>query len=245
MGNSFDSLVSLRASSDAEDDAVSSTTSDKNKGALFQVTTAVGKTASMFVAASFFVVLAYRRDALILTMFIGAISSGVQGKVLKKVLKQERPQGLYEDGDGDRPSLKPSDGGMPSSHAMSLGFIFTSLILGVAPEPYRPALGASAVVYSALALRYRVRSQLHTIEQIAVGTVLGVVNGWAWLKLAVGGADLDGSVLVWVQQHVVNADTGLLPYPALAVPAFMGLIVVGSFERRIGRWITNRGKDSE
>jgi len=45
--------------------------------------------------------------------------------------------------------------------------------------------GALMVLYSAIALRYRVRDHLHTLDQIIVGYGLGLFNAIVWLKFAV------------------------------------------------------------
>ena len=141
---------------------------------------------------------------------------------------------------------------MPSSHAMSLGFIGTVIVItaGVIPMEYQAVAGLLMSIYSILALRYRIKVNLHTLEQVIVGLVLGVGNALAWLKFAVG--DVSGSakdavvgpVLSWVQSNCVSAETGLFPYSALAVPVVVGILVVGSFERRIALWIKNKEKDS-
>ena len=46
-----------------------------------------------------------------------------------------------------------------------------------------------------------------------------------------------------MQYHWVSAETGLFPHSALAIPIVVGVLVVGSFERRIALRIENRGKD--
>ena len=155
------------------------------------------------------------------SFFIGAISNGILSKVLKRLLNQERPSNV---------SLavkeKPSDMGMPSSHAMSLGFIgmFTALTL---PQSQIPIL-----MYVAIALYYRVHTQLHTKEQVAVGLIVGMLNGAVWRSLCTS------HVMDWVSNTILTNE-GLLPYPLLIVPALVGAIVVGSFERRIRKWIKN------
>ncbi|KAL7527390.1 hypothetical protein ACHAXR_001933 [Thalassiosira sp. AJA248-18] len=203
-----------------------------------QITTAVGKSTSTLVSASFFFLLAYQRDAVILTLWIGSILNAVLSKVVKKILNHERPAALQ---DNDKVKLKPSDGGMPSSHAMSLGFIGTVITEGVIPLEYRFVAGLAMAMYAAFALRYRVSlAHLHTSEQVTVGLVLGVGNALAWLKFGVGDGNAR-SVLSWVQNNLVSAETGLFPYSALAVPVVIGILVVGSFERRIALWMKNRG----
>lgn len=128
----------------------------------------LGKSTSSFVSLTFFAFLAVRRDAYMISFFIGAISNGILSKILKKILNHDRPKALDL---SDHIKLKPSDGGMPSSHAMSLGFIGTYTALGVADS--MPWLIALIVPYVFLSLSYRVKSSLHTVEQVAVGVVLG------------------------------------------------------------------------
>ena len=128
----------------------------------------LGKSTSSFVSLTFFAFLAVRRDAYMISFFIGAISNGILSKILKKILNHDRPEALDL---SDHIKLKPSDGGMPSSHAMSLGFIGTYTALGVAES--MPWLIALIVPYVFLSLFYRVKSSLHTVEQVAVGLVLG------------------------------------------------------------------------
>jgi len=203
---------------------------------MYDFTTFVGKSASAFVSVSFFLLLAYHRDALLVTLFIGSIINSVWGKILKKLLNHDRPAELQLN---ENVKLKPSDGGMPSSHAMSLGFIGTAILMGVVPGEKQLIVSAIMATYSAIALRYRVRDHLHTVEQVAVGLFLGVGNAITWLKYGVGG-DHSGPLITWVKDHCVSADSGLLPYPALAVPVIVGVLVVGSFERRIARWLQNK-----
>jgi membrane-associated phospholipid phosphatase len=189
--------------------------------------TAIGSTTSALVAGTFFVILAWQRDALMVSFFIGAISNGILSKILKKILKQERPAELeLEDFE-----LKPSDNGMPSSHAMSLGFIgtFTALAL---PWSRLPIL-----LYVLISLIYRVQTNLHTREQILVGISLGITNGYLWRILCVGDNAWNINVMEWVSTHFLN-DNGVLPFYMLAVPALVGAAVVGSLERRIARFLT-------
>ena len=76
-----------------------------------QLVTLVGKSASSLVSISFFVLLATRRDALTLTLFIGSIFNAVSSKVMKKLLNIQRPANLKLN---ENVKLKPSDGGMVS-----------------------------------------------------------------------------------------------------------------------------------
>ena len=217
-----------------------STSMTSESDTLHKITTGVGKTASTLVSVSFFLLLAYQRDAVILAIWIGSILNAVLGKVAKKMLNHERPAELRNN---DRVKLKPSDGGMPSSHAMSLAFIGTSIVWGVVPAECRAVAGLLVATYSAIALRYRVRDHLHTVEQVVVGLVLGATNALAWLKFGVGDGGDARPVLLYVQRNWVSAETGLFPYSALVIPVIVGIIVVGSFERRISLWIEENKKE--
>lgn len=197
--------------------------------------TTIGSTTSALVAGTFYAVLAYRRDALMVSFFMGAISNGILSKVLKKVLNQERPAELNE----SNLKLKPSDGGMPSSHAMSLGFICTFTALNL------PSTTIPLIVYVAISLLYRINTKLHTTEQIIVGLTLGTINGYIWRSLCFGTNPLvDVNLMDWVTQNFLN-ESGLLPLYALSIPAIIGAAVVGSVERRIARFLKNKKKEKE
>jgi membrane-associated phospholipid phosphatase len=189
----------------------------------------IGASTSMLVSGTFFVALAVQRDALMVTFFIGAITNGVLSKVLKKILNQDRPSDLV-----DSSIEKPSDKGMPSSHAMSLGFIGTFTMLTL--EWTRLFIPA----YVALSLYYRVRTRLHTIEQVAVGMVFGVANGYIWKHLADGTNPFGINFMAFFSSTVLN-DQGLLPIPLLVVPALAGIAVVGSIERKISKVLKKKG----
>eukprot|EP00956_Cyclotella_meneghiniana_P006464 scaffold8496_cov66-Cyclotella_meneghiniana.AAC.6 len=240
----------------------------------YQLVTLVGKSASSLVSISFFLLLAIRRDALVLTLFVGSIFNAVSSKVLKKVLNHERPANLQLN---ENVKLKPSDGGMvseiymcrfhmitltaivrlicsalfptihhwqPSSHAMSLGFIGTVITCAIIPMEIQYLVGPVFAAYSLVALRYRIRDHLHTPEQVIVGLVFGVLNALTWLKYALGDSRA-GPVFSWIKDNCVSADTGLFPYAALSIPMLVGLLVVGSFERRIALWLKNQKKESK
>lgn len=161
------------------------------------------------------------------SFFIGSISNGILSKVLKKILKQQRPAELVE----SSLELPPSDNGMPSSHAMSLGFIgtFTALQL--------PWTAVPLLLYVVVSLIYRVKSKLHTVEQILVGVTVGSLNGMVWRSLCMGNNPWGIDVMDWVTAHFLN-EQGLLPWYGLAVPALIGAAVVGSVERRISRFLS-------
>eukprot|EP00545_Synedropsis_sp_CCMP1620_P008092 CAMPEP_0119007242 /NCGR_PEP_ID=MMETSP1176-20130426/2883_1 /TAXON_ID=265551 /ORGANISM="Synedropsis recta cf, Strain CCMP1620" /LENGTH=209 /DNA_ID=CAMNT_0006959357 /DNA_START=124 /DNA_END=753 /DNA_ORIENTATION=+ len=188
---------------------------------------AIGGSTSIVVAGTFFAVLALQRDALMVSFFIGAITNGVLSKVLKKILNQDRP---------DTPAAsieKPSDKGMPSSHAMSLGFIGTFTMLTLQwTQLIIP-------IYVAISLYYRVQTRLHTIEQVAVGMAFGVSNGFIWRHLVDGRNPIGINIMDFVAKCFLN-DQGLLPIQLLIVPALAGAIVVGSLERKISKFLQKK-----
>jgi len=199
---------------------------DGNHGIFQAIFNAIGSTTSTVVSGTFFVILAYQRDALMVSFFIGSILNAVLGKLLKKILNQERPPDLDTTG----LVVKPSDGGMPSSHAMSLGFIgtFTGLAL--------PWTQLPIIIYSAISLAYRVTTKLHTWQQIVVGFILGSTHGAIWSHLCDGRNPFGIHIMDIVSSNLLN-DAGVLPLPYLVAPALIGAIVVGSVERRLSGWI--------
>jgi membrane-associated phospholipid phosphatase len=187
---------------------------------------AIGGTTSITVAGTFFIVLAYQRDALMVSFFIGSILNGILSKVLKKVLNQDRPisvSGAVE---------QPSDKGMPSSHAMSLGFIGTFTALTI------DWTGVPIALYGATSLYYRVQTKLHTKEQVAVGLLVGSINGALWRVLVDGNNPLlpKINIMAFVTENIMDQH-GILPIPYLVVPVIVGALVVGSFERKVVKWI--------
>jgi hypothetical protein len=199
--------------------------------------TKIGSTTSAVVAGTFFAVLAYQRDALMVSFFIGAISNGILSKVLKKVLKQARPPELNGEELDSSFVLAPTDNGMPSSHAMSLGFICTFAALQLPSWTALPLL-----VYVVISLMYRVQRNLHTVEQILVGVTVGATNGYVWRILCFGNNPWGVNVMDWVSATFLN-EQGLLPWYGLAVPTLVGAAVVGSVERRISKFLKNRPKE--
>jgi len=217
------SLSNLESDTPATDGSYGSTADVTEHTAIPPIASLIGSSTSIVVSMTFFAVLAWKRDALMVSFFIGAIGNGILSKILKRVLKQSRPPEL----ETIQRKIQPSDGGMPSSHGMSLGFlsIFTALCL-----PWTRLL---LVPYVSTSLWYRVESKLHTWLQILAGWVLGTINGILWYKFC------QDQVQSWVSNVLLN-DQGVLPWPLLAVPALLGLAVVGSFERRISYWHKQR-----
>ena len=204
----------------------------------------IGSSTSMVVAGTFFLALAYQRDDYMITFFIGSILNGISSKILKRVLNVDRPDGYQTE---DSVKVKPSDKGMPSSHAMSLGFIGTYCIiqafqsLGVGLES--AIISFVLVVYAAISLVYRVQSKLHTVDQIVVGLGFGITNSFMWHSLAFGENFLLPSInLMELVSSRLLPDNGILPLQFMVIPAIVGGAVVGSLERRISAWLDSRKK---
>lgn len=210
---------------------------------LDDVLTKIGSTTSMVVAGTFFIVLCYKRDAIMVSFFLGAISNAILGKVLKKILKIERPEVSLAEIKSDQNSKalmvpaidQPSDNGMPSSHAMSLGFICTFVALLL------PSTTIPLIAYAAISLIYRVRVNLHSVDQIAVGAVLGTFNGAAWWYSCTKGFHGLNLVELVSSSGMLN-ESGQLHWYLLAVPLLVGAAVVGSVERRLGKYFRSDQK---
>jgi hypothetical protein len=180
----------------SESDSISPASSSSYSALLSKI----GSSTSKVVAGTFFIVLAYQRNSFMLTFFIGSILNGISSKVLKKLLNQDRPTNFDDDNSNTNDNgnmndsniysssikIKPSDKGMPSSHAMSLGFIgiYTAIASCTSTNScigflYDAGLGAQILscivlaLYVAISLIYRVKSQLHTTDQVMVGLSVG------------------------------------------------------------------------
>lgn len=80
------------------------------------------------MSASFAGVIIWRHDAEALWVVMGSVVNAILSKILKRILNQERPV-----------STLRSDPGMPSSHAQSIFFIVTYIILsGNSSMPFIP-----------------------------------------------------------------------------------------------------------
>jgi PAP2 superfamily len=201
-----------------------------NRAIIDMTIQAIGSTTTIVVSAAFFAVLAWKRDAMMVSFFIGAISNGVLSKVLKKLINQTRPPELEQVKDIQ---LKPSDKGMPSSHAMSLGFISTFIACNVSWTQLPLA------VYAIVSLIYRIQVKLHTWQQVVVGSIVGSANGFLWYRLCTGENPWQINIMNTVTKHFLNKN-GQLPLPLMIVPFIVGAATIGSFERRISSWIKKK-----
>jgi len=90
----------------------------KNISMFHTLVCTIGATTSTVVSLCFFTVLAYQRNAYMVTFFIGSILNGITSKILKKIINQERPTIESSSTSISTPqverSIQPSDKGMPS-----------------------------------------------------------------------------------------------------------------------------------
>jgi membrane-associated phospholipid phosphatase len=217
-----------RQASPSDDDTrttTTTTTTTTTNDTMTQVIRLVGSTTSLLVGGSVFCTIVWYRNALTVSLFIGSVSNGILSKILKRLLRQERPITASVEDATTSNDIIPNDHGMPSSHAMSLGFI------GMFTAWQFPITAVPLVVYVAMSLYYRVCIKaFHTWEQIGVGLVLGSINGtlwWHWTAMA------NSSLTRWISEHLLTTSDGLLPYSLLWVPLLVGGLTVSSFERKV------------
>lgn len=110
---------------------------------------------------------------------LGSVVNSINGKILKRILNHERPDGAIK-----------ADPGMPSSHATSLSYLS---VYGAASLAYfkdaAPALGypaqlavSAVLVVLGIFLSYlRVKTGYHTPPQVIVGYGLGSSTALVWL----------------------------------------------------------------
>jgi len=114
---------------------------------------------------------------------LGSVVNSVNGKILKRILNHERPDGAVK-----------ADPGMPSSHATSLSYLSVygaaSLVYfkNAAPMlgyPLQLACSAVLVVLGVFLSYLRVRLGYHTAPQVIVGYALGSATALLWLASGV------------------------------------------------------------
>ncbi|GAB5355960.1 hypothetical protein AAMO2058_000249900 [Amorphochlora amoebiformis] len=140
----------------------------------------IGKSTKFIVAGCVGISFLTLRNALVLNMVVGALGNAIFNKGLKRVINEARPDGA-----------KKPDPGMPSSHACSLAFLSSYCLLALFTylPPWWPSivpppvLATVVLAYDYISLLYRYYSGLHTIPQLAVGSLVGVFNAVWWFIL--------------------------------------------------------------
>jgi membrane-associated phospholipid phosphatase len=210
----------------------------------------LGTTTSVVVSGSFALVMAYRRDATTVAGFLGAIFNGILSKLLKKMIQQARPSPSSSDhaslaqaasltkakGTNDSSKNKQhysenglprygvgEEEGMPSSHSMSLAFIWAFAALHYPPDnninsnnntaedhhhhhlflhlPSRLVAMSVSLVYVLTCATYRIHAKLHTWQQVLVGLTLGVLHAWLFVRY------VEPELTTWITAHVLTTTT--------------------------------------
>jgi len=97
--------------------------------------------------------------------------------VLKKIIKEPRPEGVHKDGYG-----------MPSNHS-AFALVFTVIFLHrlwvsiIRPFWIKPVLAFLIILFAILNLWSRVAYRVHTPAQCAVGSLIGLVVGLLWILI--------------------------------------------------------------
>ncbi|CAM9626698.1 unnamed protein product, partial [Pylaiella littoralis] len=142
----------------------------------------LGGNTQWIVAGAVGVALVTRADVGTLVYVVGSLFNAVFSKILKKTINQVRPEGA-----------RLSDPGMPSSHAMSLFYLGTYLVIGLQEhgvltlDPSLPQwpLGVTGTqtllgMYAFSASLWRVKAGFHTLPQVSVGAAVGAVDAVLW-----------------------------------------------------------------
>ncbi|ODN75532.1 hypothetical protein L202_06657 [Cryptococcus amylolentus CBS 6039] len=142
------------------------------------------------VTAATALTILFTRDAHVVWLALGALSSSLSAKVLKKMIRQPRPPPPPS---SSKPSkIRPKKTyGFPSTHSSALSFYFfyllplfsclpTSSSIPLSAEVQRWGAGAAVTSYWAAGLWSRKELGYHTWEQILAGAAWGGVVAWAW-----------------------------------------------------------------
>ena len=162
---------------------------------------AVGESTRFAVSGAVAATLLVRRDAETLTWVAGAILAAVCNKILKRIIKEDRPEA------GD-------NGGMPSSHACSVCHLGVGAALRF---PLTPLQLGGLALYGATSLAWRVTNRYHTAPQVLVGGAFGAATAVAFRRLSI---PLEAGVL-----------PARIPLAWILGIYGAGAVVVGSVER--------------
>ncbi|CAM9183326.1 unnamed protein product [Discosporangium mesarthrocarpum] len=145
----------------------------------------LGSSTKWVVAGSVALSLSVRSDSETLVWVLGSLLNAAFSKVLKKSINECRPDGS-----------RLQDPGMPSSHAMSLFFLGTYLVLALQEYGVDSDIGmgflwplgqvetqASIAAYAVTASLWRVKAGLHSLPQIGVGAAVGAADAALWYTI--------------------------------------------------------------
>lgn len=121
----------------------------------------------------------HQRDASIILFGAGSVLNTMSAKLLKKVIRQPRPQ-----------SSSKTTHGMPSSHATAMSFLSLGALLNVLTHQgfiINPPLvfAAAVVMFAVVASWWRVKVGYHSMAQVVVGWLVGTVNCCIWCSFVI------------------------------------------------------------
>ncbi|XP_071724055.1 lipid phosphate phosphatase epsilon 2, chloroplastic-like [Rutidosis leptorrhynchoides] len=138
-----------------------------------QLESTINRLSKWIVSGLFAGLVLWRHDGEALWLVMGSVVNSILSVALKRIFKQERPFANLR-----------SDPGMPSSHAMSIFFIFTFLIMSIiewlGTNELSLALGVFTLTSASYLTWLRVSQKLHTISQVVVGAILGTTFSILW-----------------------------------------------------------------
>jgi hypothetical protein len=132
-----------------------------------QLYDAIGRTTKSVVVTAAALSMVISKSWMPIYYVVGGLVNAVLSKLLKMIIRQPRPS----------TAVSLTEYGMPSSHSQSL-FYFSTILLSKFGYR-RPLLASVLALYTLTAASWRVSTGLHTVEQTAVGAVVGAAMGLA------------------------------------------------------------------
>ncbi|CAL5054819.1 unnamed protein product [Urochloa decumbens] len=140
------------------------------------VEAALNWSSKWMVAGSYVFAVVWKHDVEIMWVLLGASANYLLSLILKRMLNHERPA----------PDLR-SDPGMPSSHAQSICYAATLLVLSLyyclGTNYLTMIIGPTALSMATYLSWLRVPRRLHTLNQVMAGAGLGSAFGALWFLL--------------------------------------------------------------
>ncbi|KAJ6805370.1 lipid phosphate phosphatase epsilon 2, chloroplastic-like isoform X1 [Iris pallida] len=178
--------------------------------------TTLNRMSKWLVAALLGLFILWRHDAEALWVAMGSIINSCLSVTLKWTLNHQRPV-----------NASKSDPGMPSSHAQSLFYTGTYLVISLfdwlGVNIFTMTIGAITIIFSSYLSWLRVSQQFHTISQVVVGAALGsacaatwfwmwhpfvqeafMASVWVRIVVVLGSVSFCTTFVLYVIQHWVN-----------------------------------------
>ena len=184
----------------------------------------LGKLLALTTLAPIFVIVALVavslacREVHVILMLVALLWNDGLNAAIKTVIRQPRPQ----------TALIASEGtlefGMPSAHSQFMAFFAVYLIILFRARKWTLLVShetlillAGTVLTAACTIASRAYLGYHTVEQVVVGTLVGIVHaiavGWVLCLSPIGGSIRDWLVHAWPGRLFCLKDSSLTPYP--------------------------------